>query len=123
GAVPVFVSVTVSGALVTLSRRDALPIYEGVSVAADAVPVPERLAVCGLPLASSVTVKVAVRAAVAVGVNVTLMVQLELAASVEGVSGQLFVWPKSPGFRSEERRVGKESSARAVLDVVTDSGR
>src|SRR5437773_373623 len=83
------------------------------------------LAVCGLPLASSVTVKVAVRAAVAVGVNVTLMVQLELAASVEGVSGQLFVWPKSPGFvppramllmvngavpvfeRSEERRVGK----------------
>ena len=71
---------------------------EGVSVAADAVPVPERLAVCGLPLSSSVTVKVAVRAAVAVGVNVTLMVQLELAASVEGVSGQLFVWPKSPGF-------------------------
>src|SRR5437773_11273604 len=74
---------------------------EGVSVAADAVPVPERLAVCGLPLASSVTVKVAVRAAVAVGVNVTLMVQLELAASVEGVSGQLLVWPKSPGLVRE----------------------
>src|SRR5438034_717410 len=87
-AVPVFDSVAVVVALVSLtawmhtrSLHDALPI-------SDAVPVPERLAVCGLPLASSVTVKVAVRAAVAVGVNVTLMVQLELAASVEGVSGQ-----------------------------------
>src|SRR5437016_9496166 len=56
-------------------------------------PAPERLAVCGLPLALSVTVKDAERAPVAVGVNVTLMVQLELAASE---LPQLFVCAKSP---------------------------
>ena len=95
---------------------------EGVSVAADAVPVPERLAVCGLPLASSVTVKVAVRAAVAVGVNVTLMVQLELAASVEGVSGQLFVWPKSPGFVPPRAMLLMVSGAVPVFESVTVCG-
>ena len=46
----------------------------------------------------SVTVKVALRVPVAVGVKVTLMVQVALAAKVEGLTGQLFVWPKSPGL-------------------------
>ena len=55
-------------------------------------PVPVRLAVCGLPLALSVTVKVPERVPLAAGVNVTLMVQLELAASE---LPQLLVWPKS----------------------------
>src|SRR5438552_13312896 len=95
---------------------------EGVSVAADAVPVPERLKVCGLPLASSVTVKVAVRPAVAVGVNVTLMVQLELAASVEGVSGQLFVWPKTPGFVPPRAMSLMVSGAGPVFESVTVCG-
>jgi hypothetical protein len=54
--------------------------------------VPERLAVCGLPLALSLAVNVAVRLPVAVGVNVTLMVQLEVAASE---LPQLLVWVKS----------------------------
>jgi len=65
---------------------------EGVSVTAGAVPVPDRLAVCGLFEALSVTVSVALRAPVAAGVKVTLMVQLELAASE---LPQLFVCAKS----------------------------
>ena len=44
-------------------------------------PVPERLTVCGLPLALSVTISVPVREPTAVGVKVTLMAQLEFAAS------------------------------------------
>ena len=42
---------------------------------------PDRLAVCGLPLAESLAVNVAVRLPGAAGVNVTFMVQLALAAS------------------------------------------
>src|SRR5437773_2681501 len=94
GAGPVFESVTVCDALVVLTGLLPKGTDEGVSVAADAVPVPERLAFCGLPLASSVTVSFPTRRSSDLGVNVTLMVQLELAASVEGVIGQLFVWPK-----------------------------
>ena len=57
------------------------------------VPVPLRLAVCGLLLALSLTDSVALRLPVAVGVNVTLMVQRELPASEVP---QLLVWAKSP---------------------------
>src|SRR5450432_1259936 len=46
-----------------------------------AVPVPVRLAVCGLPAALSVTVTVPVRVPAAVGVKVTLMEQLAPAAT------------------------------------------
>ena len=70
----------------------------GESVAVAVTPVPVRLAVCGLPVALSLTARLALRLPAAVGVNVALMVQLALAASVEGLIGQLFVWPKSPGF-------------------------
>src|SRR6266571_268662 len=59
-----------------------------------AVPVPLKLAVCGLPAALSATLRVPLRAPVAVGVNVTLMAQLALAARVEGLKGQLLVWAK-----------------------------
>ncbi len=45
------------------------------------VPVPERLTVCGLPLALSVIASVELSAPVVVGVKVTLIVQLVLAAS------------------------------------------
>ena len=44
---------------------------------------PVRLAVCGLPLALSVTLNVAVRVPVVVGVNVTLIVQLDAAATLD----------------------------------------
>ena len=46
----------------------------------------------------SVTVNVALREPVAAGVKVTLMVQVALAAKVEGLRGQLLVCPKSPGL-------------------------
>ena len=60
------------------------------------VPVPLKLAVCGLPVALSATLRVPLRVPVAVGLNVTLMAQLALAARVEGLKGQLLVWAKSP---------------------------
>ena len=47
----------------------------------DETPDPVRLAVCGLPVALSVTETVAVRVPVAVGLNVTLIVQLPAAAT------------------------------------------
>ncbi len=65
---------------------------EGVRLTTGAVPVPDRLAVCGLPLALSVTVRVAPRVPVTVAVKVTLMVQFELAANE---LPQLLVWAKS----------------------------
>src|SRR5436309_13120924 len=49
-------------------------------------------------MALSVTSKVALREPVAVGVKVTLIVQVPLAARVEGLRGQLLVCPKSPGL-------------------------
>jgi hypothetical protein len=52
--------------------------------------------VCGLPPALSVTVTVPARAPTAVGVKVTLIVQFPAAASVAGLTGQLFVCAKSP---------------------------
>ena len=60
-----------------------------------AVPVPERLTVCGLPLALSVRVTAAVRVPLAAGVKVTLMVQLAPAATLDP---QLLVCAKSLGF-------------------------
>ena len=45
------------------------------------VPVPERLTVCGLPLALSETLSKAARLPLAEGVNVTLIVHLALGAS------------------------------------------
>ncbi len=56
---------------------------------------PERLAVCGLFEALSVTVRVAVSAPVVVGVKVTLIVQFAPAATLVP---QLLVWAKSPGL-------------------------
>ena len=46
-----------------------------------AVPVPERLTVCGLPLALSMMLTEAVRLPLAEGVKITLIVQWALAAT------------------------------------------
>ena len=54
---------------------------------------PDRLAVCGLLVASSVTVNVALRVPRAAGVKATLIVQLAPAATEVP---QLLVWAKSP---------------------------
>ena len=60
-----------------------------------ATPVPAKLAVCGLPLALSVTLKVAVLVPLAVGVKVTLIVHW---APVATEVPQLLLCPKSPLF-------------------------
>jgi len=53
----------------------------GERLTREAVPVPERLTVCGLPLELSVMLTEAVRLPLAEGVKVTLIVQLALAAT------------------------------------------
>jgi len=55
------------------------------------VPVPVRLICWGLPATLSVNVMLPACVPAAVGVNVTLIVQMPLAASVDGLMGQLFV--------------------------------
>src|SRR5438132_1358562 len=59
------------------------------------LPVPLRVTECGLPLALSVIVTLALRVPVVVGANVTLMVQEAPAAKVFGLIGHVFVWAKS----------------------------
>jgi hypothetical protein len=71
---------------------------DGERLAGGVVPVPVSPTDCGLLKALSVNTRLAVRVPVAVGVNVTLMAQFAPAARVEGMRGQLLVWPKSPGF-------------------------
>jgi len=90
-AVPVSRKVTVCAELVVPISRVLKVRDVGDKLTAEAVPVPVKLTVCGLPRALSLTVRAAVRAPVAVGVNVTLIVQLPAGASVEGLSGQLLV--------------------------------
>src|SRR5258705_11485587 len=80
-ASPVFVSVTVCAALVVPTLREPKLKLVGERLTTGAVPVPVRLTICGLPVASSVIVMVPVRVPVAVGVNVTLIVQLAPAAT------------------------------------------
>lgn len=85
-AVPLLVTVTVFAALVEFTAwlPKATPVLGlGLKVMAGWVPVPVRPSVCGLLLALSLTLMVALRAPVAVGLKVTLMVQLALAASAE----------------------------------------
>jgi hypothetical protein len=62
----------------------------GVAVTAT-TPVPLRVTLCGLLLALSFTVRVAGSEPNADGVNVTEIVQLALAARVDGLIGQLLV--------------------------------
>src|SRR5437870_4991524 len=105
-AAPVFVSVTVIGALVVASGWLPKSRLVGANPTPGAVPFPLRENICGLPPASSASDSVPVRAPEAVGVKVTLMVQFPPAAKVAGLVGQalapVLVAAKSP--RSEERR-------------------
>ena len=57
---------------------------------------PLRASDCGLPLALSVMVTLALRLPVAVGVKVTLIVQFAPAAKVLELLGQVLVCAKSP---------------------------
>ncbi len=78
---PVFVNVMLCAALVVLTFWPANVKVAGDKLTADAIPVPVRPTVWGLPLALSVIVMAPVRVPVAVGVNVTLIVQFPLAAT------------------------------------------
>src|SRR5439155_1159085 len=93
GAVPEFVSVTVFAALVvpTCCEPNARLVGEIGRASGGARPVPDGLAVCGLPDASSLICTLALRAPLAAGVNVTEIAQLALAASVAGLAGQSLV--------------------------------
>jgi hypothetical protein len=66
-----------------------------LATAGDAAPVPERLTLCGLPLASSVKATAALREPLAVGLKVTLILQLPPAVTLDP---QPLVWAKSPAL-------------------------
>src|SRR5437588_135880 len=87
-AVPVFVSVTVIGALLLVSRRSPKSTLFPYTTLFRSVPFPLSATVCGLPAALSPSDSVPVRAPKAVGVKVTSMVQLAPAAKVAGLMGQ-----------------------------------
>src|SRR2546428_228135 len=61
-------------------------------------PVPDTPAVCGVLLALSVTVNVALRVGRAVWGEGTLMAEVAVSVKDEGLRGQLLVCPKSPGL-------------------------
>jgi hypothetical protein len=94
---PVLSKVTASDELVISAGSFPKARLEGetVAVVPVLVPVPERLTLCGLPVALSVRVTAALRVPLAVGLKVTLIEQLAPAA-IE--LPQVLVWAKSPGF-------------------------
>lgn len=100
-AVPVLVNVTCWDWLVEPTAWLANVRLVGESETPGLTPVPVKGTVCGLPVALSVMLTEALAAPVAAGVKVTLMVQLAPPASVAGLTGQVLVWPKSPGFVPE----------------------
>src|SRR5438105_592416 len=104
-AAPVFVSVTVIGALVVASSWLPKPRVVGAHTTPGAVPFPLSVMICGLPPALSASDSVPVRAPEAVGVKVTLMVQFAPAAKVAGLVGQalapVLVAAKSPEAANE----------------------
>ena len=73
-------------------------------------------------LALSVTVNVALRDPMAVGVKVTSMVQVALAAKVEGLIGQVLVCPKSPGLVPVKPMLVIVNATPLVFDSVTALG-
>jgi hypothetical protein len=116
-ASPVLLSVMVSGGLV-------VPTFCGPKVrlagerltTGTATPVPAKLTVCGLPLALSVMVSVALRAPDAVGVNVTWIVQPDPAATL---LLQAFVWEKSAEFVPVRPRLVMLSAVFPTLERIT----
>jgi hypothetical protein len=88
----------------------------GDRLAEGPVPVPVKVTRWGLPLALSVTERVALRAAATVGLNVTLIVQFAPAARLEA---HVFVKAKSPGFAPEMAMLVIVRDASPVFDRVT----
>jgi hypothetical protein len=92
-AVPVLLRVTLWAGLLVPTVLDPNVRLEVERVATGANPVPDRLALCGLPAALSVTVMVPVRVPVAAGANVTWIEQFAPGARVVP---QVVVFEKSP---------------------------
>ena len=92
---PVLVRVTDWAALEVPTALLVKVRLEGETLTDAAVPVPERLTACGLPLALSEMESDAARLPAEEGVNVTLIVQLAPAATLDP---QVFVWLKSPAL-------------------------
>ena len=78
-------------------------------------PVPVRVAVCGLPVALSVTATAAARVPDAAGTNVTLIVQLAPAATDVP---QVLLWAKSPLLVPVTATLVMLNAALPVLDSV-----
>lgn len=85
---PVLVRVTVWELLVFPTNR-AEKVSGGDKLTTGPVPVPLKLAVCGLPLALSVSVRLPERLPVAVGVNVRLITQLPPLAATGALALQV----------------------------------
>lgn len=91
-----------------------------VTPGAETVPVPDNATLCGLPVALSAIVTLALRLPVAEGVKVTPIAQLLPAASVLGLIGHVFVWAKSPAFVPPTPMLVMVSGAAPLLVSVTD---
>jgi hypothetical protein len=98
GAVPVFLSVLVCGALEVPTLCEPKLRLAGVRLTAGAVPTPLSAMVCGLFGALSVIETLALRLPVAVGAKSTEIVQLAFAARVAGLMGQSLFCAKSPAL-------------------------
>ena len=114
---PELVRVTVCPALVVPTVWFPKLRLEGETLAADAVPVPERATVWGLPVALSVIVRAAERFPVAAGLKLTLIVQLAPAATLDP---QLLVWAKSLTLAPEIAMLVTLKDAVPELERVID---
>ena len=94
-----------------------LKLTEGAAAA----PVPLSVMLCGLPVALSERVKLALCAPRAPGVKVTLMVQVLPAASVLLPLGQVLVCAKSDAFVPLIAILLMLKAAEPLLDSVTAS--
>jgi hypothetical protein len=115
-ALPVFLSVATTAALLVLIVRMPNGIDVGERLATGLIPVPLKVTRWGLPLALSVTERVADRADAAVGLNVTVIEQLVPAARL---LPQLLVAAKSPELLPESAILVIVSAPAPVLESVT----
>lgn len=130
GPLPVFLSVDDCAALVVAIACVPKVSVPGVSETAGPegggdveLPVPLSAAACGLPDASSVIVRLALRLPVADGENVTDTEQEAPAGTVLGLVGHVVVHPKSPGFVPDTAMLESVSAAVPEFVSVTGAGK
>lgn len=115
-ALPVFESVTTCDPLATSTGSFPKETLEGEALAVGLAlaPVPERLTLCGLPVALSVKVRAAVCAPLAAGLKDTLTVQLAPAATLEP---QVLVCVKSLGSAPERATLSVKAALPLLVRV------